>query len=104
MFLPRQHCPFDGCAWRGKKEEHYVRELQDAVASLGGVALKAVLYSVLNGAVSSVCQQHAPVVSLAQDRRALKVAHKSVCHSELQALILFLLWLCASAPSRSSRE
>ena len=98
VLLPRQHCPFDGCVWRGEKvdellahvrEDHYTRELQDAVASLGGVAFKAALYTVLNSAVSVVCQQRPPVVSLAQDRRALKVFHESISHSELQGLICF---------------
>ena len=98
VLLPRQHCPFDGCVWRGEKvdellahvrEDHYTRELQDAVASLGGVAFQAALYTVLNSAVSVVCQQRPPVVSLAQDRRALKVFHESISHSELQGLICF---------------
>ena len=96
VFLPRQHCLFEGFLWRGKaaeellvhaSEKHYTEDVEQAVGALGAVAFRAALHTVLNSAVSWVCKQEAPVVSVAQDRRALRVFQESVVHAELQALI-----------------
>ena len=98
VFLPKQHCPFGECTWRGQAAEeildhvaeaHYTREVEEAVRALGVVAFKAALYTVLNAAVSWSCKQEAPVVSVAQDRRALRVFQESVTHADLQALVCF---------------
>ena len=98
VFLPQQHCSFEGCSWRGQvadetldhvAEAHYTPEVAEAVQALGAVAFKAALRTVLNAAVSWSCKQGVPVVSIAQDRRALRVFHESVTHADLQALICF---------------
>ena len=98
VFLPKQHCPFESCSWRGQvadetldhvAEAHYTPEVAEAVQALGAVAFKAALHTVLNAAVSWSCKQGVPVVSIAQDRRALRVFHESVTHADLQALICF---------------
>ena len=69
------------------RREHDMRELREAVGFLGSVAFKAALYTVLNAAVSLVCQQQAPAVSVAQDRRGLKAFKESIYDPDLEALI-----------------
>ena len=98
VFSPKQRCPFEECLWRGEvaeeildhvAEAHYSLEVKEAVQALGAVAFKAALHTVFNAAVSWSCKQEAPVVSVAQDRRALRVFQESVVHAELQGLVCF---------------
>ena len=96
--LPTRHCPFEGCSWMGEcfdsllrhlEESHDSQTMRAAVACLGPGPRRLAIYTIVNAAVSVRCQQRAPVVSLAHDRRGLRVFHASVCHPELQALICF---------------
>lgn len=104
VFSPKQRCPFEECLWRGEvaeeildhvAEAHYSLEVKEAVQALGAVAFKAALHTVFNAAVSWSCKQEAPVVSVAQDRRALRIFQGGACR--ITGFGVFLLRLCASA-------
>ena len=73
VFLPRQHCLFEGCLWRGKaaeellvhvSEKHYTEDVEQAVGALGAVAFRAALHTVLNSTVSWVCSVHEQLQAL----------------------------------------
>ena len=44
------------------------------------------MYSVLNAGISMVCQEKAPLVSIAQDRRSLRRYYEALYDKELQGL------------------
>ena len=61
IYLPRHHCPFEGCEWSGKDSgdqlkhimsEHWTEDMQEAVRLLGAVEREAAVYSVLNAGIS----------------------------------------------------
>ena len=67
IYLPRHHCPFEGCEWSGKDSgdqlkhimsEHWTEDMQEAVRLLGAVEREAAVYSVLNAGISMVCQEN----------------------------------------------
>lgn len=91
VYLPNHHCPFEGCAWAGEcleallehvEEKHNSQAMKQALAAMGPVSRG-------NAAMSVRCEQGAPLVSAAHDRRCLKAFHGSISHPELQGLICF---------------
>ena len=99
VYLPRQHCPFRNCAWCGEgwkelmrhvRRRHWVEEVKHAVKQFGEGAEDGVVYTVLNGAISEICRNQAPIVSVAQDRRSLRKLHEDLYAPELQGLICLL--------------
>ena len=95
IYLPRHHCPFEGCEWSRKDSgdqlkhimsEHRTEDMQEAVRLLGAVEREAAMYSVLNAGISMVCRCR---VYIAQDRRSLRRYYEALYDKELQGLICF---------------